>query len=1154
MSQFFKNLIIVLIFLAAKNTFAQQKYAPTFLWKITGNGLTKPSYIYGTIHLQDKALFNLGDSIYSAIEKTDGFSLEINPVEILDSLIKKIDENDESPLVKDLFKDEAYKKVMKQIEKKYKVKADKLTLKKLYKYSTNKFTETNPKEKMQTFMDMYLYNIAMRQSKTFAALENVSDQMGLMNNFTSDNIEKLINQDSILEINYADRLKSIYIKKDLTGLNKMLEKDYSASFNDIFLTKRNIKMVNRIDSICKMRTAFYAFGAAHLPGDSGIIKLLQNKGYNVEPIISSKDLKPEEYKYTAIERPWLKATDDDSLIIVEVPLEPSNMNRGAEINLKLCMDLTNNMFYGFGIKTLTEENIIVDSITTRMLKNYKQTGYEILSHKKITQNGYSGEEFIGRQNEKFIYRIRFLINDKKMAMQIFGVEDKKYLYEENSERFFKSIKFTGNTKNKAWVLFENKANAYAIDMPKKPVKSKKIDAGTDISIVDSYTSNDINDGTFYLVQTLMPRAGYFFQSDDEYYDGYKKQMEEQIGDTLLEFKKVLLNNMPGLRFAAKQKVDGEEIIMQGYIIEKGNGKHVLLAVSPAEKAYYPNVSAFFNSFKQLPYQKTIWQKTELKEEGIKMWLPAEIEKVEKDSTSNNDVTQYHAQDKNTWTSYFLDVETTSPYYWATNDSSFYRNVLNGYKGREDSVYKYTYDRIAQKASMLTKLSSTNLFKKINLYINGNKIYTHYSILPEEVINKEDELKYFSDFELNNKIPSIVFENKIKLLTDSLASSDSVTALKAFSALKDIDFVKSDLPYLHNALVKKYKWGNEYNYNSFNHSISNKILQLKDSSTIDFIANNYLNNKESVNDLQIIMAELLGYNTTKKSYAVLKDLLLKSAPKSENPYIFVNALSDSLLLTKELFPEITALYNQPIIGGGIMHVANKLLDSNIIDKQIALSNEKGILENANNQIKSVRKNKDTALFYSDETIKMLGRLNTKESNEILKKYFSISKMWDKKNALLELINNNIAVLPADILKIAADKDFRTDFYTELKNIKKENLFPKQYFTQQKFAEGYAYSYLIDDYELENPQLTFISEKISKVKGIEKRFFIYKVKNVYDGEVTYNLFIMGGFPKDLTKIDLKYDEQEYYFNEDFKQSTINEIYNNYIKELNARVPQQ
>ena len=158
------------------------------------------------------------------------------------------------------------------------------------------------------------------------------------------------------------------------------------------------------------------------------------------------------------------------------------------------------------------------------------------------------------------------------------------------------------------------------------------------------------------------------------------------------------------------------------------------------------------------------------------------------------------------------------------------------------------------------------------------------------------------------------------------------------------------------------------------------------------------------------------------------------------------------------------------------------------------------------------------------------------------------------ARLHSPNANRCGGPADILKIAADKDFRTDFYTELKNIKKENLFPKQYFTQQKFAEGYAYSYLIDDYELENPQLTFISEKISKVKGIEKRFFIYKVKNVYDGEVTYNLFIMGGFPKDLTKIDLKYDEQEYYFNEDFKQSTINEIYNNYIKELNARVPQQ
>ena len=37
------------------------------LWEITGNGLKKPSYVYGTMHISQKLAFHLGDSFYNAI-------------------------------------------------------------------------------------------------------------------------------------------------------------------------------------------------------------------------------------------------------------------------------------------------------------------------------------------------------------------------------------------------------------------------------------------------------------------------------------------------------------------------------------------------------------------------------------------------------------------------------------------------------------------------------------------------------------------------------------------------------------------------------------------------------------------------------------------------------------------------------------------------------------------------------------------------------------------------------------------------------------------------------------------------------------------------------------------------------------------------------
>jgi len=54
------------------------KLPNTLLWKISGNGLIKSSYLYGTMHLTDKRVFQLGDSLYKSIEQTEGFAAELD--------------------------------------------------------------------------------------------------------------------------------------------------------------------------------------------------------------------------------------------------------------------------------------------------------------------------------------------------------------------------------------------------------------------------------------------------------------------------------------------------------------------------------------------------------------------------------------------------------------------------------------------------------------------------------------------------------------------------------------------------------------------------------------------------------------------------------------------------------------------------------------------------------------------------------------------------------------------------------------------------------------------------------------------------------------------------------------------------------------------
>jgi hypothetical protein len=47
-------------------------------------------------------------------------------------------------------------------------------------------------------------------------------------------------------------------------------------------------MAKRLDSLAHIRTMFFTMGVAHLSGDGGVIELLKQKGFTVEPVFSSK--------------------------------------------------------------------------------------------------------------------------------------------------------------------------------------------------------------------------------------------------------------------------------------------------------------------------------------------------------------------------------------------------------------------------------------------------------------------------------------------------------------------------------------------------------------------------------------------------------------------------------------------------------------------------------------------------------------------------------------------------------------------------------------------------------------------------------------------------------------------------------------------------
>lgn len=1125
---------------------AQQKYPSTLLWKISGKNLTEPSYLYGTMHLQDKRLFYFGDSLYTAIEKSQGFAIEINPDEMMDSLYKTISKNDTSTLLKKIMSDAEFKKIEKKLEKKFKISADKITTKKIAQEKSKRRNMFQKKDDMPTIMDLYLFSIAKKQGKYTGGIEDLADQFGISDEIGKFDVNELIKDDTVQYKSYMETMLQVYINKDLTTLNNMVNNS-NPDFRDILLIKRNRKMAMRMDSLAHVRTTFFAVGAAHLPGDSGVISFLRESGYTVEPVFASKNISPEDYKYTAKEVTWLKVEDENKMCNVEMPGIPSDVQVKQILPMKMYVDLSDMNVYGIAVTALSEEEAKSDSVLEKLVARYKEGALNIKSVKPVLYKNCKGIEMYATLEGVAEYRYRLLIKNNKLFMIIFGAKSKEDLYGSNGEKFMNSLTFNeaeieGNNK---WQLFTNAKNAFSMMTPGKTAESKqRNEAG---EIYDQYSSMDYNDGCYYMVVVRDAKAGYFIESDSIYFDEYKKNMKAFGGYNIKEFSPVKFKDYNATHFSALQTVSNSEILIEGYLIRRGNRTYIPMAIMPKEKADFPQVTNFFRSFNPLPFKATEWKKQQLENTGISITAPGVFVKEAADTTSYNynpHTITYRSQDINSAESYSLEIEKISPYYWSNGDSLFFRNRANSFKGYKDSmlIWKYQNNGI-KEAEVLIQKPGSGIFKRFNFYLNGDTVYTLINYQNERNDSLTD--KFFSGVKFSQQYPTTIFKNKAAALFRVLQSKDSSTTVAARKVFEVVDFTSNDLPLLYNALLEKYN-NYENDYRTVNDMIAGEIKKIGDSTVIDFVNKHYLVKDNYTEESQVLMLELLSEYKTAASYKLLKQLLLNNPPRKGSIYSVINAAADTLELIKDIFPGASVLYADTIAGPGIVKLANNLSDSNLVAAADILQNEAGLIRLADKHYAELRKDNDTYPAYNSEVIDLLGRFNTDKTNALLNKFLQLPVMWVKNNAILALLKNNKAVAATEIKKFAADKEWRTAFYESLKEIKKTSFFPKENYSQLKFADSYLYNSLNEDYEVDIKATQFIKEKTAEIDGKMQRFLIYKVVLNNDENKSAYFAVCGAFEMDKNTAEIKSENLDVYLNYDdvFSLSTVDILFKKYI----------
>jgi hypothetical protein len=255
--------------------------------------------------------------------------------------------------------------------------------------------------------------------------------------------------------------------------------------------------------------------------------------------------------------------------------------------------------------------------------------------------------------------------------------------------------------------------------------------------------------------------------------------------------------------------------------------------------------------------------------------------------------------------------------------------------------------------------------------------------------------------------------------------------------------------------------------------------------------------------------------------------------------------DSLALTRKLFPELLSLAGDPGLYDFISEHTLTMLDTNYIDLATIKKYKDGFVKSGKRiSILSAAEHEERFYNYLN-LIKILGKMNDPEGNEILKKLGSIEINTLKQAVVVAQAEAGQQPDPKNLKLLAGSDEFRNNLYLELKDLNKLSLFPKEFLTQKLLAQSAVFNYATDD-DYPPDQIEYIGERVETYLGKKQKFYLFKVCFEYeDEEPTCYFGVAGPYSLDQKKMESNDDVTEIYWDEDFDSEKINEWLKDMIK---------
>ncbi len=251
------------------------------IWQLDYPNGTR-SFLFGTMHVRDKAAYSFVERVDQLIEEVDAYYAEMHLEEAMRHIRLEDYLMPDGMTLQNLMSERHYVRAVRHCRQV--LGFDLNAHKSFYPILVaNRIAESVMTEDHDLALDAYLWQLASQKGKTMGGIEAVAFQVQLLKRLEIEEQLKIL-KDTLRNLSKSSQgigeLKRLYEEQKILSL-------YKKSLNGIgrfkheMLFERNDMMASFITSHSE-ESAFYAIGAAHLAGFHGVLRKVRKAGVSVK--------------------------------------------------------------------------------------------------------------------------------------------------------------------------------------------------------------------------------------------------------------------------------------------------------------------------------------------------------------------------------------------------------------------------------------------------------------------------------------------------------------------------------------------------------------------------------------------------------------------------------------------------------------------------------------------------------------------------------------------------------------------------------------------------------------------------------------------------------------------------------------------------------